>query len=363
MSPLLNLKMLFKFAKTPFLRILLTIVIAFLAAQLCVYLRTPLPWMIGPLLATATLSICGEGTLSWTPFRNSAQWIIGATLGLYFTPQVTELVISLWWVVILTIVWSLTLGYCYGIWLFRCNKVHFPTLDRRTTFFSSLIGGASEMTLLAEREKAQTELVASAHSLRVLIVTISVPFTVQWMGWHGLDHAPTSTHQFNMTGLLILGVLTGIGGYIMKILGRSNAWFIGSLIVSIALATNQVELSSVPPMLTNGAQLLIGISLGVRFNPQFIHTAPRWLISVAIGTFFMMGISGIFSLGLSTLIHLPTPTIILSTAPGGIAEMAITAKVMQLGVAIVTALQACRIIAILFLAEPLYHALKRFSII
>jgi len=355
--------MLFKFAKTPFLRILLTIVIAFLAAQLCVYLRTPLPWMIGPLLATATLSICGEGTLSWTPFRNSAQWIIGATLGLYFTPQVTELVISLWWVVILTIVWSLTLGYCYGIWLFRCNKVHFPTLDRRTTFFSSLIGGASEMTLLAEREKAQTELVASAHSLRVLIVTISVPFTVQWMGWHGLDHAPTSTHQFNMTGLLILGVLTGIGGYIMKILGRSNAWFIGSLIVSIALATNQVELSSVPPMLTNGAQLLIGISLGVRFNPQFIHTAPRWLISVAIGTFFMMGISGIFSLGLSTLIHLPTPTIILSTAPGGIAEMAITAKVMQLGVAIVTALQACRIIAILFLAEPLYHALKRFSII
>ena len=183
------------------------------------------------------------------------------------------------------------------------------------------------------------------------------------MGWRGLDHAPISVHQFNLTGLLILGILTGIGGFIMKLLGRSNAWFLGSLIVSIVLATNQVELSSVPPMLTNAAQLLIGISLGVRFNPEFIHTAPRWLISVAMGTFFMMGISGIFSLGLSKLLHLPTPTIILSTAPGGIAEMAITAKVMQLGVAIVTALQACRIIAILFLAEPLFHALKRLRII
>ena len=336
---------------------------AFLAAQLCVYLRTPLPWMIGPLLATASLSIYGIGTLSWTPFRNSSQWVIGTALGLYFTPQVSELVVSLWWVVILTIVWSLTLGYYYGIWLFRFNKARFPKLDRRTTYFSSLIGGASEMTLLAERENAQTELVASAHSLRVLIVTISVPFAVQWMGWRGLDHAPLSVHQFNLTGLLMLGILTGIGGFFMKLLGRSNAWFIGSLIVSIALATNQVELSSVPPMLTNAAQLLIGLSLGVRFNPEFIHTAPRWLISVAIGTFFMMGISGVFSLGLSKLIHLPTPTIILSTAPGGIAEMAITAKVMQLGVAIVTALQACRIIAILFLAEPLYHALKRLRII
>ena len=350
------------FAKTTF-RIVLTILIAFLSAQLCLYLRTPLPWMIGPLLATAALSIYGVGTLSWTPFRNSSQWVIGTALGLYFTPQVSELVISLWWVVILTIVWSLTLGYCYGLWLFRFNKVRFPKLDRRTTYFSSLIGGASEMTLLAERENAQTELVASAHSLRVLIVTISVPFAVQWMGWRGLDHAPISVHQFNLTGLLILGILTGIGGFIMKLLGRSNAWFLGSLIVSIALATNQIELSSVPSMLTNAAQLLIGISLGVRFNPEFIHTAPRWLISVAMGTFFMMGISGIFSLGLSKLLHLPTPTIILSTAPGGIAEMAITAKVMQLGVAIVTALQACRIIAILFLAEPLYHALKRLRII
>jgi len=192
-----------------------------------------------------------------------------------------------------------------------------------------------------------------------LIVTISVPFAVQWIGWHGLDNSPSVTHQFNFIGLVTLGLLTGIGGFIMKILGRSNAWFIGSLIVSIGLATNQVELSSMPPILSNAAQLVIGISLGVRFNPSFAHTAPRWLFSVTIGTFFMIGMCVLFSFCLSELIHLPIATFILASAPGGIAEMAITAKVMQLGVAIVTALQACRIIAILLLAEPLYHFLKR----
>lgn len=344
------------------LRISLTIIAAFLAAQACVYLHTPLPWMIGPLIITAILSICGYKTLSWTPLRSCGQWIIGTTLGLYFTPQVSELVISLWWVIVCIIIWSLAIGYGYGVWLFWYNSPRFQNLDRRTTYFSSQIGGASEMTLLSERENARTELVASAHSLRVLIVTVSVPFAVQWMGWHGLDHTPTILHQFNIIGLGILGLLTGFGALIMKILGRTNAWFIGSLIVSIALTTNQVELSSVPSILTNTAQLLIGVSLGVRFNPKFIHTAPRWLLSVTIGTLFMIALCALFSLGLSKIIDLPKATFILASAPGGIAEMAITAKVMQLGVAIVTALQACRIIAILILAEPLYLFLKRLGL-
>jgi uncharacterized membrane protein AbrB (regulator of aidB expression) len=45
---------------------------------------------------------------------------------------------------------------------------------------------------------------------------------------------------------------------------------------------------------------------------------------------------------------------ILGTAPGGIAEMAITAKVLQLGVPVVTAFQVCRLVAVLVLAEPLF---------
>jgi uncharacterized membrane protein AbrB (regulator of aidB expression) len=37
----------------------------------------------------------------------------------------------------------------------------------------------------------------------------------------------------------------------------------------------------VPQPLTNAAQLVIGVSLGVRFRAEFVHTAPRWLLAVA----------------------------------------------------------------------------------
>lgn len=49
---------------------------------------------------------------------------------------------------------------------------------------------------------------------------------------------------------------------------------------------------------------------------------------------------------------------ILGTSPGGIAEMSITAKVLQLGAPVVTAFQVCRLIAVLILVEPLYRRLQ-----
>jgi uncharacterized membrane protein AbrB (regulator of aidB expression) len=50
-------------------------------------------------------------------------------------------------------------------------------------------------------------------------------------------------------------------------------------------------------------------------------------------------------------------TLILGSSPGGIAEMAITAKVLQLGVPVVTAFQVCRLVAVLLIVGPMYGRL------
>jgi uncharacterized membrane protein AbrB (regulator of aidB expression) len=62
-----------------------------------------------------------------------------------------------------------------------------------------------------------------------------------------------------------------------------------------------------------------------------------------------------FAWALSGLTGLHPATLILGTAPGGIAEMAITAKVLQLGVPVVTAFQVCRLVAVLILVGPIYQ--------
>jgi uncharacterized membrane protein AbrB (regulator of aidB expression) len=48
-------------------------------------------------------------------------------------------------------------------------------------------------------------------------------------------------------------------------------------------------------------------------------------------------------------------TVLLGTSPGGITEMCITAKVLQLGVPVVTAFHVTRYVAVLVLTTPLYR--------
>lgn len=342
------------FGPTSWRHVVLTLLLALAAALLCVWLHTPIPWMIGPLLATSLVSVLGVPTESWTPFRNTGQWVIGTALGLYFTPAVGSLVAGLWWAIALGIAWALMLGLGFGAWLRRLHAGHLAHLSPAqllsTTYFAGAIGGASEMTLIAERQGARTDLVAAAHSLRVLLVTLTIPFALQFWGVSGLDTLTLGLRDVQPTGLLALASLTLMGALVMQWLGRANPWFMGALVVTMV-----VTLSAIPQPMSNAAQLVIGVSLGVRFTPAFVHTAPRWLASVAFASFFMMGICALFGWALSAATGLHPATLLLGTAPGGIAEMAITAKVLQLGVPVVTAFQVCRLVAVLVLAEPVYR--------
>jgi membrane AbrB-like protein len=338
-------------------RVALTLLLALAAAWLCVWLRTPIPWMIGPLLATAVASILNAPTESWGPLRNVGQWTIGTALGLYFTPQVTALVGSLWWAIALGIAWALALGWAFGSWLHRGHARRFggtPRQQRATSYFAGAIGGASEMTLLAEREGARTDLVAAAHSLRLLIVVLVIPFAFTFSGLQGIDLTPPGPRLAHWPGFALLAAATGAGAWVMTRLGRANPWFMGALVVSMGLTMASVHLSAIPQWMTNAAQLVIGVSLGVRFSADFLHTAPRWLAAVAVGTVVMVGVCALFAWALAWGTGLHPATLILGTSPGGIAEMAITAKVLQLGVPVVTAFQVCRLVAVLVLVEPMF---------
>ena len=340
-------------------RTVLTLLMALVAALACVQLRWPLPWMIGPLLATAVMSTLGAATFSYTPLRHVGQWVIGAALGLYFTPQVVGLVLSLWWAMLLNVLWALAVGVAFGAWLHRVHHgpgvFHIAGLSRCTSYFASPIGGASEMTLMAEQRGAQTELVASAHSLRVLMVTLIIPFGFQFAGLHGLDTTLPGPRVVSWPGLAALSLLTGMGCWLMLKLRGTNPWFLGALVASLVLTASGQTWSAIPTWLSNAAQLVIGISLGVRFTRSFVHLAPRWLASVAVGTLAMIALCAGFAWCVAELAGLHWATLLLGTSPGGITEMAITAKVLQLGVPLVTALHVTRLAAVLLLAEPMFR--------
>jgi uncharacterized membrane protein AbrB (regulator of aidB expression) len=84
-----------------------------------------------------------------------------------------------------------------------------------------------------------------------------------------------------------------------------------------------------------------------------VRAAPRWLGAVALGTLAMIGVSAAFATGVAALAGLHPATVALGTTPGGIAEMCITAKVLQLGVPTVTVFHVVRYVAVLLLTAPM----------
>ncbi|MBG6080072.1 membrane AbrB-like protein [Rubrivivax gelatinosus] len=332
-------------------RIAATLALAVLAALGAQAVGLPLPWMLGPLLATAAFGVAGRPVAASQRLRNLGLALLGVALGLYFTPPVVALIGRLAPAIAAGVVWALALGYLfYRVLLARHGG------ERATCFYAAAIGGASEMALLAERAGGRVDQVAAAHSLRVLLVVTIVPVALKLLGVHGLDAASTASATVRPLGLLMLAAGAAVAVWILWRLKAPNPWVLGPLLATALPAALGAELSALPPGTSGFAQLVIGVALGIRFTPEFAHAAPRWLASVAAGTLAMLVVSGGFAALLARATGLHPATALLATTPGGIAEMAITAKVLQLGVPVVTAFQVVRYVAVLTLMPVLYRA-------
>jgi membrane AbrB-like protein len=324
--------------------------LAVVAGTLCVWLKTPLPWMIGPLFAVAFARLGGLHVTALPGARYVGQWIIGSALGLYFTPAVVKQLVGFAPWMVRAGIYALVSGVLCGMALARLANV-----DRRTAFFASVPGGATEMSILAERFEARTDLVAVAQSLRILIVVSVIPFMFAWIGVHGSDPYVQGTREFSWSGLLQLMALTALGGAALHRFRFPNGWVIGALFVALPLTALEIQLSSLPTWLSNAGQLLIGCALATRFRPDFLSRAPRYLAAVTLTVLLAIAMAALFGGFLGWAMPANTATTILATAPGGIAEMAITAKVLQLGVPVVTAFHAARMVLLVSSTGLLYQ--------
>lgn len=332
---------------SPFLRALL---IAVSAAGLCIWLNTPLPWMIGPIIATAAARMGGIDLQAPVQVREAGQWAIGTALGLYFTPAVIHILSSYVGTIAIAVTFALLLGAGCGWLLHKLTGV-----DSTTTFFAMATGGASEMATQGERHGALVDRVAAAHSLRIMLVVVIIPFGFKFASVHGMDPYVQGTRLVEIPGLLMLIGVTCCGAFLLRRLRWPNAWVIGPLIIAIALTANSVNLSALPQWMVNCGQLFIGVSLGTRFTPAFLHTAPRYLGGVALCSIIAILVAAGFGLLLAGWSGLHPATAILATSPGGIAEMALTAKNLQLGVPIVTAFHVTRMTILVLSIGPLFR--------
>jgi hypothetical protein len=320
------------------------------AGALFAWLRTPLPWMLGPLLAMAVCNFSGARLRALTGGRPCGQLIIGTALGLYFTPLVAREVASYWPLLAFAALFAILVAWGCGWFLSRTTDT-----DRSTAFFASVPGGAAEMAILGERFGARVDRIALAQSLRILVVVIVVPFALSYSGVHGSDAYSPAAVPLDWTRLALLFGIAALAGGALALARMPNAFMFGPLLVTIALTASEMQFSSIPTWMSNLAQVLLGCALGSRFERQFLGSLGRYAAAVLASILASIALAAAFSLALAIGSGLPAASLVLALAPGGIAEMCITAKVLQLGVPLVTAAHVTRVLVLINATAPLYR--------
>ena len=320
------------------------------AGALFDWLDTPIPWMVGPMIAIAVVNLMGVRVLAIPYSRQMGQVILGSAVSLYFTPPVVAALGANMGAILLATLSAFVIGGLGAATLSKASGV-----DGKSAFFASIPGGSMAMAVLAQKYGAQVPPVAVTHSMRVSIVVIVVPFALTY-GGIPIEVSPYKPQlPFNLP-ILVVWLAAGFAiGEISERLRLHNGYMMMPIFMGAALTIGGVELSSVPGWMIDFAQLMFGLVLGERYERAFFAKHKLFIPFALLNSVFILVASISVALSLAWAFNLSIATMIIATAPGGLAEMAITAKALQVGVPTVIAFHLFRIVIVNMGTQFIYN--------
>jgi membrane AbrB-like protein len=263
-----------------------------------------------------------------------------------FTTDVLNFMISSWLAVVIAIGGAVVAGVMCG----RIFLNH-SGLDPVTALYATTVGGAAEMSGLAERNGGDGRLVAMYHSLRIALVVLLIPLGSA-LFYAGPTGATATIVQENLphplTALKLLAV--SFVGAALALRFRLPGGILLGVILTVAFVNLAlVELPQLPRELRYLAQLLIGASIGCTFDLEAIRRIQQLLFLKLKIIVLVIGLSLIWAVLLWMMTPLDPLTAVLSAAPGGAADMTAAAIALGANAPVVAAIQSLRVIVITLL--------------
>ena len=338
------------------IRSVLLLTLAAGAGWLAQRLSFPLPWMIGPMLVTAAIGIArGAPPVQWY-YRPIGQVVVATAVGLAFTREALGELIDHGGYMVAGALLTIAAGYLAALMLVRLANT-----DGTTAFFASMPGGPVEMASMAEKYGVSGGPVALAQTLRIAGIVLFIAPVLLWSQGALRPNLPRFDGALHVKGLLLLYVVAIAAAVTFKKLRLSNAFFLGPVAATAALTASGVTLSAIPLPVLAAGQILLGVSLGSRFDREKLVGAGSYILAASASTAVLLTLCLLIAAALARLSGTPLPGLVVSTAPGSVTEMALTAKALHEPVAMVTAYHLVRIFILIPLAAVLYQVFRKMT--
>lgn len=326
-----------------------TALIAALGGGVAAWLHIPLPWMIGAMFASAALAWSRE-VAAFKGAREGSLILLGLGLGQTFDGPVIAAVVGAAPALILAGVITIASGLVVSR-LF----MHLASTDSRTGFFCAVPGGIMVMAVLGQRAGADLPSITLAQTLRMVMVVVVFPPLITWIAPHVADSAfsvPRPQVTVWLPALMAAGAVVAIVANRVRF---ANPWMLGPCFMAIGLSAFDVMPSGVPVPLVDLAQVGMGMSLGIRLTRSFILGSQRLLVASVLSTLVLSVLLAVIAVPLGWGFGLPVAGAVLGMAPGGMPEMAITAKALDLAVPLVLGFHLTRVVLCNLLIGPIWR--------
>ncbi|MCG7492704.1 AbrB family transcriptional regulator [Thalassobius sp. Cn5-15] len=322
--------------------------VAGLGGYLASFTLLPLPYMLGALLTSGTIALFQAHHLPAGyefphRFRLIFMALVGVMIGAQVTPallgQLPGLTLSM---VALTVFTLMAQGGNYL--MFR----HIGGYDRTTALFSGAPGGLLESLAMGEERGADLQLLTMQQFLRIILVITLLPLGLSlWYGTPvgsaaGAGAAPPDIAW----ATIVLAVIVGLTGTMMgRFLHLPAGQLTGPLLAAALISVSGLAQLALPDWMIHMAQVVIGASLGLRFQGLRGRAMLRALWLSGLSVAWMLGLGLTLALLVSAGTGLRFDILLLSYAPGGVTEMALVALSLNANPALVTLHHVYRIFA------------------
>jgi uncharacterized protein len=306
------------------------------------YVQLPLPWLLGSLFTTMALSLAGAPVRLIPWGRPAGTLVVGASTGLQFTAAVVAKLATLLPLIIAAAFVSTIVGAIGGLIYMRLTGV-----DRTTAFFATVPGGVVETLNIAPQYGGQVEPIMVAQTTRVALIVVFAPFLVILFAGGA---TPGPLGGVPLVPWLPLAALLAVSALIAALLSRTrspNSWLMAPLFIAAVTSHFGWIDGRMPDLLLIAAQLVIGSALGAQFQPEFLTRLFRLLWASCVVVLFAASSMALFGALIAALMGYALPTMVLATAPAGIAEMVLTGKVLGLDSTLIAGFQLARIVIVL----------------
>lgn len=301
---------------------------------------SPLPWMIGPLVVTAILSLSNMVSVRVPDrMRPFGQVVVACQIGLTFSPETLARLIDLAPVIVTTALATLLCIICVAALVSRIGG-----MGLAQSFLAAVPTSPVEAAAMAVNARIDSVPIIISQTIRLSAVVLVLPLAIYSLeGWPASRVRSGTGIPFDMPNIVILFAIGICAMQLFRFLKIPNPNFLGPLTATAIMTVTGHGLTPFPAEVLAAAQIVLGTWLGSTFRKEFLGSAGRVIALSLASILLLLLLCSLIAAVIAALFGLDWQLLVLGAAPGGVVEMVLTAKFLGQDPTLVTAFHLTRI--------------------